>query len=194
MSNAATDLLPPPHCLTRSEGTHTVISARVSTGMVGWFITAFAAFWTLITTASLVANLFGGLIERVRFTPSSTTAEQSPAMFFVLMIPFVLIALGMVAAALYLRRGRVEAKIGHDDIELFTGVMGIGRREHVARNVVRGVSIVSSNMQSSSGRTIQVIRLDGSDVTTGLFLGPAGKAWFAQELRRALNLPPAPPA
>lgn len=190
MSNAATDLLPPPHCLTRSEGTHTVISARFATGVFTYFITLFAGVWMLGVTAMLAMAISKSLRnEPFVMTINGVQRESTSAEFLLFASFFVLIALTLLATAIFAHRGRLTASVHHDNIELFTGVLGIGRRVRVPRNVVRGVSIVSSGVHSSASGPVKVIRLDGSDVTTGLFLGPAGKAWFAQELRRALNLP-----
>lgn len=188
--SATTPLLPPPHCFTRDEGTHTLISARVSTGVMGWFLTLFATMWNSVVLVQLVFFAMrlrsGGTFE---VTVNGKLRAVSAGEFALFLAPFALVGLGTLLAAIYMRRGRVEARVTHDAVYLFTGVLRLGRSKRVPRELIRDVIIRDAGMRASSGDHPQVISLEGSDVMTGLALGRAGRAWFAQELRAALNLP-----
>jgi hypothetical protein len=99
-----------------------------------------------------------------------------------------LMALAGVLAASYLWFGKVVARVTHEQIEIFTGVAGIGRRVRVQRNVVRSVVLRNSPIRVSGRPPLKVVELVGSDVTTGLLLGTSGREWFVQELRALLGL------
>lgn len=188
--NATMPLLPPPHCFSRDEGTHTLISARVSTGVMGWFVMLFTTMWNSVVLVQLAFFFMrlqrGGTFETTVNGKVRTISAGESALF---LAPFVLVGLGTLLAAIYMRRGRVEARVTHDSVHLFTGVMRLGRSTRVPRAVIRDVTIRDAGMRSSSGDHPEVISLEGCDVTTGLALGRAGRAWFVQELRGALKLP-----
>jgi hypothetical protein len=185
-----TDLLPPPHCFTRDECVHILISARNRPSSMGWGITLFAAMWNFILSIQL--GFFITQFARngtFQMTVNGKLREIAAAEFALFLSPFFIVGLLTLLIACFIHCGRVEARVTRDSVNLFTGLFGLGRNRSVPRNLVRDVTIRNAGMKSSSGDNPKVISLEGSDITTGIALGRAGRDWFAQELRRALNLP-----
>lgn len=182
-------LLPPPGCFTRDEGAFSVVSARVVAGPIAIMTTIFVLLWScsaFLVIAFVVYPRAGG--QKIPMTVNGVPKEAS----FTDVLPFVIVtglmALAGLLAALYLWFGKVVARVTHEQIELFTGVAGIGRRVRVQRNVVRSVVLRNSPIRVSGRPPLKVVELVGSDVTTGLLLGTSGREWFAQELRALLGL------
>jgi hypothetical protein len=153
--------------------------------------TAFVLIWSsgaIFMMSVLLSQAAGG--KKVPVTVNGVPKELSLTDVLVFLVPIGIMVLAGVMVAAYLWFGRVTARVTHDQIELFTGVAGIGRRVRVNCSVVRAVTVRNSGIRVSGRPPLKVIELVGSDVTTGLLLGTSGREWFAQELRARLGIEP----
>lgn len=196
------DMQPPPSfCDRRDEGTRTIISARIETGLFTLLLTVFAAFWSLVViviAVSVVSKIMSGapLMKEV----NGVMRASSPAEYLLMLAAFVAVALALDFAAIFANRGRVSFDVDHDSVRLFVGTLGIGRRVRIARASIRGVSLVAPRRRRDSTTHGDMtsgpehISLDGTDISTGAALAPASRAWLARELRQALGLRATVPA
>lgn len=105
-------------------------------------------------------------------------------------LPFFLGTIGLIFLTLYMLFGKVEITEKNGDIEIFSGVFGVGIHRRTDLKNVRSVEIAYSNISQNHTRLTEVhINLkEGKKIKFGAGMTDESKAFIVAYLRKMLKL------
>jgi len=190
---------PPAGCWVRDDGDGVRIGASTRSASSFFGLTFFAAFWNsivgvfvAITLASTLSHL-GVTLPAWVPSPNQGGAPLGTGMtafMWLFLTPFILVGLGLVAAAVMALVGRCEVRISRGEVQVFTGVGRCGWTRRINESDVRDVRYENFDWRDSDGdrRTRRNVLIETTEKTVKVGAGmPEGRMKFmAAALRRVL--------
>lgn len=191
--------VPPAGCWVRDDGDGVLIGASTRSVSSFFGLAFFAAFWNSIVgvfvAVTLASTLYHLGVTLPTWVPTPNQGGMPlgtgmTAFMWLFLTPFILIGLGILAAALMALAGRCEVRISRGEVRVFTGIGRLGWTRRINESDVRDVRYENFDWRDSDGdrRTRRNVLIETTEKTVKVGAGmPEGRMKFmAAALRRAL--------